>query len=220
MFESLEFRSLSPEERKSSGTGTVSTATDFIRPFAKKSFKKNEVVLSIPLSLGINGETIASDLPALAEITFSFVEEPFLVWILYQKSLASNSPHKTLIDSIPRQFVNPLTFTNEQWGSLAVDYNSARMNQIVNNDRELLFRTRALLLQKLEEHGNAENLISVINDAVEEYIWAYVAVKDLIRKTPNGLYIFPAMKFSHSPNPIHLFFLKILFTLLLILILM
>ena len=39
MSENFEFRTLSPEERKSSGVGSVTTATDFIRPFAKKAFK-------------------------------------------------------------------------------------------------------------------------------------------------------------------------------------
>lgn len=158
--------------------------------------------MSVPLSKGISGEVLLNEIPSLMDVKFSFPEEPFMVWLLYNRELGDSSPHKTFLDSLPSRYVQPLTFTNEEWGQLAVDFTSLRMNKIVNADREILARTKASLIKDMKENGANEVVAMLDKVTFEDYIWAYVAIKDLLKYTPSGTYIFPAIKFAHSNNAV------------------
>lgn len=121
-----------------------------------------------------------------------------MLWLLHHKDLGNSSPHKIFLDSLPNRYIQPLTFTNAEWGKLAVDYNSLRVNKIVNTDRDIIAHTRAKLFNSLKEHGADRYVALIENTDFEDYVWAYVAIKDVLRYTPEGASIFPAMKFGHS----------------------
>merc|ERR1712137_45990 len=201
MFDTINLRTLSPEERVSSNS-RIRTVTDFQRPFARRPIEEGETIISIPMSLGISEATIMNELPFLQEIAFSYDEEIFVYWLLYHKSLGTESEHYPFLQSIPT-YHNCLTFKAEDWNKIIVDSNSNRCFEEAKKLKDSLKAAHTLVDVKANQlpPESGEILMKLTrNTNIPDYIQAFLTVTDMLQKTPKGLMLFPAIRFSHSPS--------------------
>lgn len=239
LFETITHRVIHPMEQNNSPSN-YRTATSFTRPFANKFMKVSyfyifhlfifskrhifflfflffvkagETILTLKPENAITPDVLLRELPFFSDIEFTYSEEPFVMWLLWNIRLGDESNHKKFIDSLPEKIINPMLFSSDDWKSMAVNYHSKYLNDIVNSDRETLLNACKRLLEQIQ--AKHPDIFEKFNGlSFDEYLYSYVIVKDNIRFTPIGLVMYPALNFAHSLDAVSFSIFIIVFILI------
>jgi len=173
--------------------------SDFQRLYTARAFSAGQVLLTLEETHAITTRVIVAELPEISKVEFTYLDEPFVLWLLYHRALGPDSPHFPFLSSLPRQPVHPLLFSAEQWALLPVETESLRLNEIVNEQRSKLLDASRRLFAHLEAKMPrvAELLVDL---TFQEYLEAHVVVSDLQRRSGDTAFLFPALMAAHSPD--------------------